>query len=141
MLNSDGTVKAEAKVSSTDDYGFDTLTLLDDERFGRALGFVGYMTGDGSQVLALGAGAGSDGGGAIWLLQFETPAVSFLLGDANGDGGVNNQDIAAFALALFDRSMYSLMYPNLNPNIVLDFDGDGAFNNRDIAGFATALGF
>ena len=98
LLNSDGTVKAEAKVSSTQNYGFDTLDLFDDERFGRALGFVSDMSGDGSHVLALGAGAGSDAGGAIWLLKFDTPVVSepTLLGDVNLDGFANFSDISSF---------------------------------------------
>ena len=75
LLNSDGTVKAEAKVSDTDTFGFDGLDLFEGERFGRALGFVGDLAGDGSQVLAVGAGAGIDGG-AIWLLQFNTAATA-----------------------------------------------------------------
>lgn len=74
LMNADGTVKAEAKISATDDFGFDTLDLIEGERFGRALGFVGDLAGDGSQVLAVGAGANVDGG-AIWLLKFESHAV------------------------------------------------------------------
>ena len=75
LLNSDGSVKAEAKISDTDNFGFDGLDLFEGERFGRALGFVGDLAGDGSQVLAVGAGAGIDGG-AIWLLQFQTSAAA-----------------------------------------------------------------
>ena len=65
----------------------------------------------------------------------------FLLGDANGNSEVNNFDIMAFALALFNRPMYELTYPNLDPDVLLDMNGDGVFNNSDIAGFARALGF
>ena len=64
-----------------------------------------------------------------------------LLGDANGNGEVNNRDITPFALALFNRSAYQLMYPTIDPDEVLDMNGDGVFNNRDIAGFAADLGF
>lgn len=71
LMNANGTVKAEAKISSEDQFGFDSLDLLDGERFGRALGWVGDLSGDGSNVLAVGAGAGVDGG-AIWLLKFNT---------------------------------------------------------------------
>ncbi|TWT46891.1 FG-GAP-like repeat-containing protein [Botrimarina hoheduenensis] len=74
LMNSDGTVKSEAKISSADNFGFDSLELTDGARFGRALGFVGDLAGDGSQVLAVGAGAGVDGG-AVWLLKFRTQAV------------------------------------------------------------------
>ena len=65
----------------------------------------------------------------------------FLLGDMNGDGQVDNRDIAAFAMALFNRSAYSLMFPGIDPDEVGDFSGDGVMNNRDIAGFAAVLGF
>ena len=64
-----------------------------------------------------------------------------LLGDANGDGVVNNIDIASFALALFNRSGYLLQFPDTDPDVVLDMNNDGAINNLDISGFAAALGF
>ena len=140
LLNSDGTVKAEAKISDIDDYGFDGFSLLEGDRFGRALGFVGDLAGDGSQVLAVGAGAGTDGG-AIWLLQFETLRTPVVLGDTSGDGNVSNIDIAGFALALFNRTMYLSMFPTLDPDVVMDFNNDGAFTNLDITGFANSLGF
>ena len=66
-------------------------------------------------------------------------ASTNIQGDANGDGTLNNFDIAAFALALFDRPMYEVTYPALDANVVLDMNGDGTFNNFDIAGFAAAL--
>ena len=65
----------------------------------------------------------------------------FLLGDANGNSEVNNLDIMPFALALFNRPMYQLTFPNSDPDVLLDMNGDGVFNNLDIAGFARALGF
>ena len=70
-------------------------------------------------------------------LEVEGP----MLGDANGDGLVNNLDIGPFALALFSRPMYSMMFPATDPDGVLDMNNDGAFNNLDIAGFTAALGF
>ena len=36
----------------------------------------------------------------------------FLLGDANGDGAVNNIDIGSFGLALLNRPAYELMFPD-----------------------------
>ena len=65
----------------------------------------------------------------------------FVLGDANGDGVVNNLDISGFSLALFNRPMYELMYPDSDPDDVLDMNDDGVFSNFDIGGFAAALGF
>ena len=77
-----------------------------------------------------------------WSNFVGKPATSgCVLGDANGDGVVDNQDIAAFALALFNRPMYLQLYPDCDPGVVLDMDNDGSFNNQDIAGFAAALGF
>ena len=64
-----------------------------------------------------------------------------LLGDANGDGKVDNQDIMPFATALFNSAMYQSMYPNLDPDVILDMNGSGEFNNLDIMGFSSALGF
>ena len=130
LLNSDGTVKAEAKVSSTDDFGFDSLDLLDGDRFGRAMGFVGDMTGDGSQVLALGAGAGI-GGGAIWLLKFDTPAASqpILLGDVNLNGFVTFSDIAPFIAVLSSGGNQA----------EADCDENGVVDFADIAPFIAIL--
>ena len=82
-------------------------------------------------------GSGSEGN--IVLNGDFTSAT--LLGDADGNGEVNNQDIGSFALALFNRPAYETMFPAINPDEVLDMNGDGVFNNRDVAGFAVALGF
>ena len=65
--------------------------------------------------------------------------IRSLLGDANDDGEFNNLDIAAFVLALTDAKMYTLMYPNVDPDVVLDMDGDGLFDNLDLSGFVEVL--
>ena len=78
-------------------------------------------------------------GGAFTLEKFSIN--DFALGDADGNGAVNNLDIGPFALALFNRPMYELMYPASDADIVMDMNGDGAFNNLDILGFASVLGF
>ena len=70
-----------------------------------------------------------------------TPEPQFVLGDANGDGFVNNFDISAFATALFNRSLYVMQYPDIDPDVVLDMNDDGEFSNFDIAAFSAALGF
>ena len=75
----------------------------------------------------------------ITLTATVNVVAEVLLGDMNGDGEVNNRDIAAFALALFDRAAYNMMFPAINPDEVGDFTGDGALNNRDIAGLADVL--
>ena len=100
-----------------------------------------FFDDDGSTYLFFSyqsdAFGGGQGEGAITAVLLN-PCV---LGDADGSGEVNNVDIMPFALALFNRSMYVSMFPDLNPEIKLDMNGDGFFNNQDIMGFATALGF
>jgi hypothetical protein len=63
----------------------------------------------------------------------------FVPGDANGDGALDFGDIEPFVLALLDPEAYAMTYPNVNPDIVLDFDGDGVFTFGDIEGFVDAL--
>ena len=48
-----------------------------------------------------------------------------VLGDANGDGVFNNLDIAAFVLALTNPAAYPAMFPDVDPDVVLDMNGDG----------------
>ena len=79
---------------------------------------------------------GAQGEGAISAVRLST-----CLGDANGDGIVDNLDIVPFALALFNRPVYSSMFPATDPDVKMDMNNDGVFNNLDITGFATALGF
>ena len=117
---------------------------------------VGYLAPDGdeswspSETLTLGITPSAGGLGftidsvaaqSIAVVKFATVADGLILGDANNDGEVDNRDIVAFAMALFNRAMYSSMYPDTDPNVLLDMNNDGFFNNRDIMGFATVLGF
>jgi hypothetical protein len=59
--------------------------------------------------------------------------------DMNGDGQVNNQDIAPFVLALTDPAAFAQQFPGINPSIIGDLTGDGALNNQDIAPFVALL--
>ena len=101
---------------------------MDSERFGRALGFVGDLSGDGTTVLAVGAGAGVDGG-AIWLLKFQTAAQSIMLGDCNQDGVVSFLDIAPF----IDYLSSSMLLAEA------DCNQDGIVSFLDIAPFIAIL--
>jgi len=73
FLNSDGTVKAEQKI--TEGMGGFTGSLDDSDFFGQALGTVGDLDGDGVVDLAAGAARDDDGGadnGAVWILFMKT---------------------------------------------------------------------
>ena len=66
-LTPQGTVLEEVRV---DRNSFPGLNMPGGDRFGRSLGVVGDMTGDGSLTLGVGAGAGQ-GGGAIYLITLD----------------------------------------------------------------------
>jgi len=78
-------------------------------------------------------GTGND----ITLTNFVIDAL--LLGDMDGSGAVNNNDITPFVLALTDRPTYLATYPGLDPDVVGDIDGSGVLNNNDITPFVTLL--
>lgn len=77
------------------------------------------------------------GGAPRLIIEYVVP--TFVLGDANGDGALNNLDIAAFVLAIQNRTLYEMMYPDIDPDVVLDMNGDGVLNNLDIADFVAAI--
>lgn len=87
-LGDDARVREQCVISRTS--GFPGLTLIPGERFGRALANVGDIRGDGSQVLAVGAGAGV-AGGRLWLLAIGRARTA----DINRDGRVDAIDLAA----------------------------------------------
>ncbi len=102
-LNSDGTVQTTDKISSTAGAnGLAGFSLADGERFGRALGVLGDLRGDGSMSIGIGAGAGA-AGGAIWILTFET------LGDVGqpycGPAVVNSTGVAGQLSAVGSTSI------------------------------------
>ena len=100
----------------------------------------GLNTDDLASLFTNATYVGEVGSGGPFTFEFVIASdVPVLLGDMNADGEVNNLDIMPFALALFDRAAYNLMFPDIDPDEVGDFSGDGAMNNFDIAGFAAAL--
>jgi len=62
-----------------------------------------------------------------------------LLGDMDGSGAVNNNDISPFVLALTDRPTYEATYPGIDADVVGDIDGSGTLNNNDITAFVQLL--
>ena len=61
-----------------------------------------------------------------------------ILGDLDGDGAVNNNDITPFVLALTDLPAYHALY-GLYGEAAGDIDQDGALNNNDITPFVALL--
>ena len=64
---------------------------------------------------------------------------SAVLGDANGDGILNFDDLDPFVLALFDPAAYALAFPNVDPNFVMDFNCDGSLTFDDLDPFVNKL--
>ncbi len=76
LLNQDGTVQAEQKISDTTG-GFQG-TLDCDDRFGRSLAILGDVDGDGIEDLGVGAPFDDDGGfghGEVWALFLKNRLV------------------------------------------------------------------
>jgi hypothetical protein len=65
---------------------------------------------------------------------------SYIVGDMNGDGVVNNFDIAPLELAIADPSAYLAQFPMLtNYQLRGDINADSVLNNFDIGPFETLL--
>jgi GH25 family lysozyme M1 (1,4-beta-N-acetylmuramidase) len=60
-------------------------------------------------------------------------------GDLNGDGNLNNLDIAPFVTALTNPAAYAASYPLISADVVGDVNNDGALNNLDISAFVATL--
>jgi hypothetical protein len=91
-LDSLGAVRSQTLIGQGT--GFPGLSLIPGERFGRALANLGDVRGDGSLVLAVGAGAGVDGG-RLWLVAIGRPRSA----DLDGNGLVNGADLTAMLAA------------------------------------------
>ncbi|MCP4961541.1 MAG: hypothetical protein GY925_20025, partial [Actinomycetia bacterium] len=86
FLNTDGTIKAEQKISSTT--GGLTGPISDGDNFGRAVGNLGDLDGDGTPTLVISANKDDDGGtnrGAVYLLDLAV-AVDHCAVDSDSDG-------------------------------------------------------
>ncbi len=84
-------------------------------------------------------GSGLGNSGSNYFLDAALSPVLLVLGDADGNGALNNLDISAFVLALTMPAAYGAAYPAVDPDIVLDMNDDGRFDNLDIGSFVAAL--
>ncbi len=134
FLNTDGTVKAQQKISNTE--GGLGNVIGEEDSFGAAVANIGDLDGDGTIDLAVGAYDDDDGGesrGAVWLLLL------------NPDGTVKQRrkisDTAGgFTGVLDDGDQFGVVMPHLG-----DLDGDGMIDlvvgsNRDDDGGAINQG-
>jgi len=125
----------------------EVLTIVDNDAADAILGvFNGLVEGatvnlvaagnvdTGTAVISYVGGDGND----VTLSDFNI-TMAFILGDMDGSGAVNNNDITPFVLALTDRTTYEATYPGIDPDVVGDIDDSGALNNNDITPFVTLL--
>ncbi|MCP4964672.1 MAG: hypothetical protein GY926_05510, partial [bacterium] len=114
LLNADGTVKAEQKISSTT--GGLTGSLGNSDWFGRSVAGVGDLDGDGIPDIAVGANGDDDGGsarGAVYVL--------FL----NADGTVKAEQKISSTAGGLTGPLTNSDYIGRSVAGVGDLDGDG----------------
>jgi hypothetical protein len=83
--------------------------------------------------------AGNNWWMAIDDVKVEAVPITWVKGDANGNGVTNFDDIDPFILALINAEEFANTYPSVTPNVQLDFNGDGLFNFDDIDAFINVL--
>ncbi len=106
FMNSNGTVKAHQKISSTEGNFADNLE--DGDTFGTAVSGLGDLDGDSVRDLAVGANGDDDGGadrGAVWILFLNVEGtvksyqkISFTQGGFSG--ALSDADQFGFSIAL-----------------------------------------
>ncbi|MBX3324227.1 MAG: FG-GAP repeat protein [Phycisphaeraceae bacterium] len=114
MLNANGTVKAEQKISSTQ--GGLTGPLLDNDRFGNAVAGIGDIDGDGIPDIIVGAYRDSDGGtarGAAYVLML------------NADGTVKDEQKISSTQGGLTGPIANTDWFGSSVAAIGDIDGDG----------------
>ncbi|MGE0481002.1 MAG: hypothetical protein AB7Q17_11075 [Phycisphaerae bacterium] len=95
-----------------------------------------------TDYFSLNPGISSSFNGMDVALGSADPCAGHVVGDANGDGVVNNFDIDAFVLALTDETAYVNTFCGGDPACRVcrcDTNGDGLANNFDIDSFVACV--
>jgi len=121
IIDNDGADVADGVFDGLAEGAIVTLTPAGQVQSGTAV--ISYIGGDGNDIT---------------LTDFAV-TLNWILGDMDGSGAVNNNDITPFVLALTDRATYLATYPGIDPDVVGDIDASGALNNNDITPFVTLL--
>jgi len=144
FLNTDGTVRAEQKISPT--VGGLTGSFDDDDRFGRSVTGIGDLGGDGLIDLAVGAYRDDDGGsdaGAVYVLHLSAPSSDSIsgtvfediAGDVLNDGSIgdgNNPGSVGVDVYLYeDTDGNNALTVGFNDTLIagpVATDGSGAYS-------------
>ncbi|NRA93436.1 MAG: FG-GAP repeat protein, partial [Psychroserpens sp.] len=114
LMNADGTVKGEQKISATD--GNFNGGLAYDDKFGSSVENIGDLNNDGIVDLAVGAKQDDDGNtntGAVWILFMNT------------DGTVNSEVKISDTSGNFEGVLGGADYFGYAVQYIGDIDGDG----------------
>lgn len=76
---------------------------------------------------------------AIDDIEVRAEPIVILLGDADGSGVINFDDLDPFVDALFFPGTYAQNYPNIDPDVVLDMNCDGKLTFDDLDPFVDLL--
>lgn len=136
----------QAKIDALAPYSFGALDLYGS--YAAATQFAFGVPTDGTKIPAVNSNAMILRFGCIdsdnnWWFAVDNVRITadpqaYAMGDASGDGIVNNLDIGGFILALTDKASFDAGAA-VPADQLFDFNVDGVFNNLDIGGFLTEL--
>ncbi|MCH8151464.1 MAG: FG-GAP repeat protein [Planctomycetes bacterium] len=128
FMNSNGTVRAEQKISDTEG-GFEG-TLDDGDSFGSAVAGIGDLNGDGGTDLVVGAIGDDDGNdvaGAVWILFLEPGVITADLDIKSGScpNSFNRSSHGVLPVALVGTDTFDPTEVDLSTVLLSRADGVG----------------